>query len=149
MNRHPFHIDEAVLEVPVGFIDRTINVLEWILEDGDRMVLVIERAPSIASLDACVEEHVGSYPSRFAGYKLVEVHHAEVDGMRVIELEIRSRTDAGVMHHHQAFVDLGGAALILSATAKFAFAAQCEALIDEALETLRLRASGPRDEGTT
>lgn len=144
MSRYPFHVDEAALDVPAGFIDRSVNVLEWTIEGDERLVLVIERAPAVESLDACVESHVGSYPSRYAGYKLLEVHHAEVDGMRVIELEIRSRTDAGVMHHHQAFIEMSWGALILSATTKFAFAAQCEALVDGVLDTLRVR-DGQRD----
>ncbi len=141
MSDYTYHLDEAVIRVPEGFLDRTMNVLEWVTPEGERVVLVIQRELSPA-LDEYVEQQIAEYPSRFSGYRLVTAQKRG-DGPPAIELAIRSRSDAGAMHHQQLFITIEQGVLIATATGKVAAADMCEKLIAELYASFQVREAAP------
>jgi hypothetical protein len=40
-----YYMDDASIVVPSGYRDRTAHVLEWVLDDGDKISLIVQREP--------------------------------------------------------------------------------------------------------
>jgi len=137
-----YHMDDCVLELPGGFVDRTLNVLEWPLESGDTVVLVVQREPlaEVLSFDQYIARETRSYPSQFAAFHEDGVERASVgDGIDVHHVKFRWKREQDVLYHHQAFVDAGTKVLVLTATGKASHRDDVDAAIERALGKLKFR----------
>jgi hypothetical protein len=151
MSDHTYYMDDCTLAVPAGFVDRTMNALEWPLEGGDRLGLVVqrERLPpdpaDPAALDRYVAAQVKAYPAQFAGFHLERDEAADSDSAYDLRRKtFRWRHEQGVLYHHQIFVRVGASVLVLTATAKARHREAVDRLVDEALAGLRARGEDDR-----
>lgn len=139
-----YRMDDWVVPIPTGFTDRSINVLEWRLEDStDKLALVVQReyVPTGTKLDKYVKKETKNYPSKFLGYRLErdDAHEGAVPGSQVCHNAFRYKKDNDVIYTHQAFVLLGVQIVLLTGTAKATFKSTVDEVVDEAVNGLKLR----------
>jgi len=137
-----YHTDDCVLHLPEGFVDKTLNVLEWSLESGDTVVLVVQREglTEALSFDQYIARETRAYPSQFAAFHEDGVERASLgDGIDVHHLKFRWKREQDVLYHHQAFVDAGKRVLVLTATSKASHRGEVDGVIERALGELKFR----------
>jgi hypothetical protein len=150
MTTHPYYTDDCTLPVPAGFIDRSTNVLEWKLTDGDSVALVIhrEQLPALApeapasevDLNRFVEVQTRDYVSKFPGMRLERDEAASGDSsfpMRRKSFRWQHQND--VLYHHQVFVLTGERVIVFTAAGKARHRDTVDSLIDNALAGFRVR----------
>jgi hypothetical protein len=148
---HTYYMDDCTIAVPAGFVDRTMNMLEWPLEGGDRIGLVVQRErlpPDVAgaaALDRYVAAQVKAYPAQFAGFHLERDDAGDSDSVYELRRKtFRWRHEQGVLYHHQLFVLAGAAVLVITGSAKARHREAVDRIVDEALSGLRVRGEDER-----
>jgi hypothetical protein len=132
-------MDECAVTLPAGFRDRTMHILEWKTEEGDSVVLMVQRDDEPPrggrTFEDYVAEQTREYPARFAGFKLErdEVATGETGGVEMIRKTFRSTKDGDVLYHHQAFVHIGPTLLVFTGAAKARHRDYVDRVLDEAL----------------
>lgn len=145
MSARTYCMDDASLTLPGGYTDRTSNVIEWSLEGGDKVVLVVQRdwLPPAGGADAFaryVAAQTRVYPSRFEGFYLERDEVAAGDaGFAMCRKVFRWRREQDVLYHHQVFVLLGAGVLVLTASAKALHRDAVDHLLEGALGGLQVR----------
>ncbi len=146
--RHGRLHDHAAL----GFRDRTVNALEWTLEGGDRVGLVVQReqlprpegeaAPRPGALERFVAEQTRDYPTRFSGFHLDNEEVTAADSsFEMRRKAFRWRHEQEVLYHHQAFVLADFTVLVFTTSAKARHREAVDRLLHEVLAELRVRGS--------
>jgi hypothetical protein len=146
---HTYYMDDGAISVPTGFVDRTVNALEWPLEGGDKLALVVQRHPRPRAAEGeppahVLEHYVTSetriYPAQFTGYH-VEKDEASGGGsaFEMRRLAFRWLNDQEVLYHHQVFALVGEVVLVLTCAAKARHREAVDRLLDVALADLRGR----------
>jgi hypothetical protein len=138
-----FHTDDAVLVLPKGFTDRSVHVLDWPLDGGDKVALVIQReriAPD-RPFDDYVDAELKDYPRRFAAFRREKVDEAALgwDGADVRHHAFRWKKEEDVFYNRQAFLRVGTITLVMTATAKAAHRVEVDEVVVRALEGFKLR----------
>jgi hypothetical protein len=144
-----FHFDEGVVSLPRGFRDRSVQMLEWTVDNSSSLVLVIQRerlgaggvAGSPATLDAYVASETRDYPTRFLGYRLEETEYPDpFDGAYPIARRVfRWKNERDVLYNHQVFVLSAPLVLVFTVTAKAVHRERADKLVKDALVDLRFR----------
>ncbi len=137
-----FHMDDAVLALPAGYLDKSVNVLEWQVENGERVVLVVqrERLPEGRSFDEYVETETKDYAKRFTAFRRETADEPHFDGDAEVKHQaFRWKKDEDVLYNRQAFVRVGSLALVMTATAKAAYRAEVDEVVRRSLDGLKLR----------
>jgi hypothetical protein len=162
-------MDDATIPVPEGYRDRTAHVLEWTLEDGEKLVLVVNREllPPDGAAPPASGDHAGHshgappsprttgegtpfdryvaaqtkvYPSQFAGFRLERDEVATGESPFEMRRKVfRWRHEQDVLYHHQVFVLLGDNVLGLTGSAKARNRDAVDRLVGEALAGLKVR----------
>lgn len=137
-----YHMDDCVLSLPEGFVDRSINVLEWPLPSGDTVVLVVqrERLSKDLGFDGYIAQETKSYPSQFEAFHDEGEERASLEyDVAVHHLKFRWKRDRDVLYNHQAFVDAGEAVIVLTVTGKASHKGEADSVIERSLEKLKFR----------
>lgn len=142
--RELYRMDDWVVPIPPGFTDRSINVLEWRLEDStDKLALVVQReyVPAGTNLELYVKKETKNYAGKFLGYRLEreDTHEGAVPGSKVKHNSFRYKKDNDVIYTHQAFVLIGQQIVLVTGTAKANFKSTVDEVVDEAVNGLKLR----------
>jgi hypothetical protein len=142
-----YYMDDCTIVVPAGPRDRTVNALEWELENGDKLALVIQREPlpvitpgAPVSLSAYVATQTADLPSQLAGFRL-EREEATAAGAP-FEIERRAfrwKREQNVLYHHQAYVRVGDGVVVLTVTGKALHRDAIDHVLDQALADLHVR----------
>lgn len=144
MSAHDYHMNDCVLALPRGFADRSLNMLEWQLESGDTVALVVQRdmVGSSTDFDDFVEEETRGYSSQFLGYHL-ERDDAETPqaGLDLRRKTFRFTRDGDVIYSHQIFILDRPRLLVLTASARARHRRDVDQIVDDALVGLRFRDS--------
>jgi hypothetical protein len=149
---HRYYMDDFTIDVPEGFRDRAVHVLEWRTDDGDVLALVAQREdlPSRGPDDATppsvrftqyVNLATKDYPKQLAGYR-EERSEASSPGERSFEMRrkaFRWKKDQDVLYQHQAFVLAGGKVLLLTCSGKARYRQAVDEVLDGALAHVRMR----------
>jgi hypothetical protein len=137
-----FHMDDCVVTLPPGFVDRTINVLEWQAPGGEPVVLAVQRERLLTDLafDDYVDLETKGYPSKFGGFKQERDDSQELpSGIQVRRKSFRWKRERDVVYNHQAFVHAGESVIVFTASAKAQDRDEVDRLIDDALGTIKFR----------
>jgi hypothetical protein len=146
-------MDDFTMEVPEGFRDRAVHLLEWRLDDGDSVALLAQREdlPHLGPDDTTppsdlfaryVAEATKDYPIQFAGFR-EESSEVSASGDRSLEMRrkaFRWKKDQDVLYHHQAFVLAGRKVLLLTCAGKARRREAVDEILDAALNGIRVRA---------
>jgi hypothetical protein len=148
-----YYMDDFTIDVPEGFRDRAVHLLEWRTDKGDPIALVAQRddLPSLGPDDATppsvlfaryVSQATKDYPIQLAGYR---EEHSEVSVPSEGSLEMRRvafrwKKDQDVLYDHQAFVLAGRKVLLLTCTGKARDRDAVDLILNGALERVRVRA---------
>jgi hypothetical protein len=164
-----YYMDDATLTVPAGYRDHTTHVLEWALEGGDKIALVIQRdrlpkagqearspgGHSHAHAAGEDEAHAGAfaryvagqtrgYPAQFAGFHLERDEVLDGASFEMRCKVFRWRHEQDVLYHNQVFLLLGPDVLVLTGSSKALHRDAVDRLVDEALAGLRARGEDDR-----
>lgn len=153
MTSHTYYMDDASMAVPTGFIDRTAHLLEWSVDGGGKVALVVNReelpkvtaseAPA-GAFDRYVTSQTKVYPSQFAGFHLERDEATAADSSFDMRRKVfRWRHEQDVIYHNQVFVLVGPDVLVFTASAKAADRDVVDRVLDGALASLRVR--GPEE----
>ena len=137
-----FHMDDAVLCLPTGFSDRSVNVLDWPLSEVDKLALVVQRERLAAEppLQDYVEAELKDYPRRFAAFRRERLDEPELYwDAEIRHHAFRWKKDEDVLYNRQAFVRIGAVVLVMTATAKAAYRDEVDEVVKRALEGFKIR----------
>jgi hypothetical protein len=149
MSTRTYFMDDCTIPVPSGFRDRTVNVLEWEMEDGDKIGLVIQREPLPSfpptevprpTLESFVEAQTKDYPVQFAGFCL-ERDEAAAPGapFEIQRKAFRWKHEQHVLYHHQAFVLVEAGVVVLTGSGKARHREAIDRLLDAVLADFHAR----------
>ena len=141
MSHLDYHMNECVLRVPAGFVDRSVNILEWTLASGEKLALIVQRqhVDQGVSLEAIVEEETREYAAKFVAYHL-DRDEVEAEGPVAVRRKVfRFKKEQDVFHNHQLFILDGAQLILVSASARAHHRGDVDQVVDECLAGLRLR----------
>jgi hypothetical protein len=153
MSMRTYYMDDCTIPIPSGFQDGTVNTLEWSMEGGDRIALLVQRDrlpratpdddTGTDALDRYVDRQTRGYPARFTGFHLERDDAAISEGGLAMRRKVfRWRHEQGVLYHHQIFVAVGDTVVVLTGSAKARHREAVDGLIGEAIGGLRIREEG-------
>ena len=137
-----YYINEAAFTLPdLGFVDRTVHVLEARLPGDDPLGLIVARqvVPAGKTLRQLVVEHLRSDARRLKGFVVIEELEIYVGRAAAIEVRSRWRHEGTVLYQRQAHLAASGSWLMFAMTAPLDQQAACDAALDQVLATLALR----------
>ncbi len=137
-----YHMDDAVLELPPGFIDRSVHVLEWRTPDGEAVVLVTQREPlpGTRPLADYVAQETKDYATRFEGYRAEEPPRDGAEtALEALHRTFRWKRNEDVLYNHQVFVAAPPVVLVMTVTGKAAHREDVDRLVGRALADLKFR----------
>lgn len=148
MSERTYYMDDCVIAVPGGPRDRSVNVLEWDLEGGDKIALVIQREPLPAlvpgqpvTLQVYVGVQTRELPAQLAGFHLEREEATSADSpFEISRWAFRWQREQEVLYHHQAFVRIGDGVIVFSGSGKARHREAIDRLLDTVLADLRVRA---------
>ena len=131
MSDYAYHLDECVLSLPPGFRDASVHALEWALDDGEQLSLLVQREPrGDGALSDFVRGQTQTYPKRFSAY--AEEEPVAIDGdVPMVSKRFRWRHETGVLYHHQVFVELDAVILMVTASGKASHMTAVDDLVRE------------------
>jgi hypothetical protein len=137
-----FYVNEAAFELPeIGFVDRTVNVLEATTSDGEIGVFVHRQplAPG-ATLRQIMTEQLEQERRSLAGHAIVFDREAEVDGVAAILVGTRWRGEQIMVYQELAFVALQEVWLLIGVNAPVEKSEIAGEVMAHVLATMKLRA---------
>lgn len=139
--REVFHVQEGSFEVPAGFADRSVEVLEWEEPAGERFSLSVARQARAEgkSLREIVEAQIRELEESMGPSEILGVAEGEASGVPVIEVRHRWVHEDGVVHNHHAFVGLPARLLVFTLATRPRNAARAAEIIEGLLETFEPR----------
>jgi hypothetical protein len=152
VSTHTYYMDDCTIVVPPGFVDQTLNALNWTIDGEERIGLVVQRetlSPADLSgadaLDRYVARQTRGYPAQFSGFQIERDDTAGGDqGFEMRRKTFRWRHELGVLYHHQVYVRAGDAVLTLTGSAKARYREAVDRVVDEAVAGLRIRGEDDR-----
>jgi hypothetical protein len=140
-----YQANEFTTTLPEGLKDKTVHIFS-LTEDGPSPLAVIvtrERPQEGETLEAYVARQTQLLQKRLPLFRVLARRDATIDGQPAAQLDYawQSATD-GTMFHRQVmlFAPAAGVILIVTATAKTRLEPQWEAMFNEFVAGLRLRA---------
>jgi len=140
-----YHVNEAAFTLPeFGFADRTVNVLEATGPEGQKLGLLVARSPYAPGkgLRDAVAEHQKQERRTLRAWSVLCERDSVVDGVPAVEVQIRWRSDEGMVYQRQAHIGLADVVLLFVANAPLEDREACDACMDQLLQTLSLRSGG-------
>jgi hypothetical protein len=149
-----YYMDDATIAVPPGFVDRSVNVLEWPLEGGGKIMLVVqrERLPGSAggdlpqgALSRYASAQTKDYPAQFAGFSLERDEvTSDGSGLEMRRMAFRWRREQEVLYHQQVFILAGADVLLVTASSNAEHREAVDRLTEDVITALRIRAEDYR-----
>jgi len=141
MNAYVYHTDSAVFELPAGFVDRSVTVLEWPSSRGGRVALTMQREPAQGDepLEVVVRQNLAKMARVLKGFKETGVHVQAAPRLARVSFELKQESSRLVQH--QLYVPTDDGLLVFGATARHEDRAECETLFDHVIRTLKFRAT--------
>lgn len=137
-----YYMNECAVVLPaIGLVDHTTTMLRAVTDDGYSCSMSVYRTPRPAgkSLAELVDENLRRAAIELRAHVLRSRRDIELDGAPAIEVRTEWRGQSSVIHTRQAHLVLDETWLIVSANAPIADRARCDAIVDRALATFRLR----------
>lgn len=138
-----YYFDEGAFDLPpgLGYVDRSVHVIEVPGQDGVELGLTMERRPVPAgkSLLDLVTDMRREQEIKLRGHAALAEGERNVDGLYAMETRLRWRHPQGPVYHFQVHVALGGVCLTLTASSRWDRAAACDAWMETLLSTMRFR----------
>ncbi len=133
--------NDVRFELPTGFRDKTVHVLEAALPTKSTLNVLMYRAPfeGQASLREMVEAQLEKDRKSLQGHTVLEQREIEVDDQPALATLCRWKTEKMVVVERRAAISLGDAWLLVVVNAKVEERAQCDATMAHLLSTLRVR----------
>jgi hypothetical protein len=142
MNTVPYVMDEVEVAVPAGFVDSTVNTLEWQTEDGSRVSLVVHRDqnPERPSVDKLFAIAMAEYGKRLPMLHVEDPPEVSLQlPHRVAAL--RWKKDQDVIYQVQLFVQLEDRNLVMTFSARSNYRPQIDTWVGEFCQSLQVRTS--------
>jgi hypothetical protein len=138
-----YYMNEAAFELPeIGFVDRTVTVLETKAPGGGELSVVIQRNPLPVgrSLRDVVTEQLTKIARSLRAYSVMEERDIEIAGAPAIEVFARWRGDDGMLYTRQAHLSLGETWLVVAGNAPMEERDLCDKCVEQVIGTFRIRA---------
>ena len=135
-------MNEAAFSLPdLGFVDRTIHVLEARLGPDASLGLLIARqvVPAGKTLRQLVVDHLRGDALRLRGFVVTEQREALVARSPALDVRSRWRHEGAVLYQRQVHLAASGSWLMFAMTAPLEKEAECDAALDEVLGSMTLR----------
>ncbi len=130
------HMNEGTLDVPPGFRDLSIQILEWRSEDGAVIALTVQRESLRAGeeLDGYVRRTITDLYAELSSFRIDARHALEGAPVPSSLLTFRWHGDGGIVCQAQGFAELGRTVLVVTATtATAALRPEAERMVRHAL----------------
>lgn len=134
-----YETDEARLEVPERWIDRSVHSLEY-SRPGGVVRVMMQRAPHEGdALRALHEERVRDLRRRLAGYELVREEELLVAGRPAFELAIRYRDHEEHLYQRTVSLIVGPRFVTVGVVAPVGLASDADELFQRLRATITIR----------
>ena len=133
---------DSAFAVPDGYVDRTVNMLEWTIEKtNDKLSLIAQRekVPPKTNLDAYVAKQTKNYDTVFEAYRVEETFEKERSLAEASHLAFRFKREREVLYTHQAFVLINGQVLVFTVSAKAVHRARGDSVVEGLMNSLEFR----------
>lgn len=137
-----YYTNDAAFDLPdLPLIDRTVTTLDAVTPDGRAHTVCVNRAPLPAGKDlaALVADSLAQASRRLPAHKVLFQRDASVASCPAVEIAAAWRGQLGMVYTRQAHLVAGGLWLVLSGNAPLDDRAACDACLDHAFATFRLR----------
>ena len=132
-------MNEATFELPAGFVDKTVHLLE---AGGGTLGLMVCRTPfppGTPSLRAAVEAHVSREARAMVGHRVLAFVETERAGRPRVEVSARYRSGGELAYQRQAHGVERGLWLLVAATGRLVDRATVDAHLDHVLASYLVR----------
>lgn len=137
-----YYTNEAAFDLPdMGFVDRTVTLLQAESPGGGEIALLLQRFPLPVgkSLRDVVKTHLGQSTRSLRAYSVIFERDSEVSSAPAIEIAFRWRGEDNMVYTRQAHLVVGTQWLVVAANAPLAERETCDQLLEHVLSTLRVR----------
>ena len=135
---HTYHMDEAVLDVPGGFEDRTTHALSW--RGGEtNLGLIVMRRPAPNGLDAAIDADVRDMRAKLKACVIDVDEPSDLGGGPARLVAIRYVREGAPFFHRQLAACLDGRLLTLIVAGPAAQRDVLESILEEAASSFRFR----------
>lgn len=137
---YAYHFDEAVVAVPAGFEDRSVQVLEWKKGSADLpIVLCVSRRPLSLPFDEAVRIDIDQTRAGLKACALEKSAPGQVGEVAAHYLALRYVRDTQAIYHRQVFVDLRDKLLTVFAAGAASARQEIDELFEQTVEGIRFR----------
>lgn len=135
-----YRMNEAELEIPASWTDKSINVFTVgnSLPLAFSFVITRDELPSEKDLAGYAEEKLDDVQHQLKEFKIVEKRQIELASTVALEAEFTWRGEAGLMYQRQTYIRAGSRVLVFTATARRELRDEHREQIDTVLASLRL-----------
>lgn len=137
-----YYVNEAAFELPeIGFVDRTVHALDTRAPSGAPILVSVDRnpLPEGKGLGDLVAENARNAAMRLRAHTVVFRREGEIAGCPAVDIAAEWRGAGGVVYTRQAHLVAAGTWIVFSASALADERAACDAVLDRAIATFRLR----------
>jgi hypothetical protein len=134
-----FHTDEVSFELPEGWVDRSVNLLAPPDQRTGFTLVLSRQALGDKELGPFVAGALQRLAKEWPRFTVLGQRDRRVGPLAGREARVRWAPKGEPYYQHQVYVPYYGTALIFTATTAFRFAAQCDALLDQALAAVKFR----------
>lgn len=141
-----YRTQEAYFELPPGWLDASINTLEYPRPEG-KLRLIVTRIPSGKdTLAKLVDDRLVEQRRRLPFFELIERQEKTISNTACSEIAIGFRDGETPMLQRAVSFLIGSRLVVFAAMGKRAQEAEVTALLGRALDSLEVRRSGVRSD---
>lgn len=130
---------EAGFELPAGWLDASVNVLEYARPGGSIRVGVLRTPRDGKGLEACVEGRLTEQRRKLPFFELEGRAARTAGGQPAIEVRARHEESSQKTYHRSLSLVLGGQFLVLLASGPEGLREEIDAIFERAASTVTLR----------
>ncbi len=136
-----YQTNDTKLEVPDGFIDRTVTRLDAKTANGSTISIMMHRTPLLEgqALADAVASHIRDAASGLRAHAVLENREAQVAGQPAFDIAMRWRDDDGMVYAREAHAEIEGTWLILTATGPLEERELCDSCFEYVIPTIQLK----------
>ena len=138
---YSYHFDEAVLPVPAGFIDKSVQVMEWPSSaPGQGIMLVISRRAPFATFDDDIRRDIDETRTGLKACVVEADEPGEVGQLVAHYLTMRYVREGKALYHRQVFVQAAPTRLLtIFAVGPASTRSEIDDLFVSAIDGIRFR----------
>ena len=136
-----YHFDEAVIDLPSPWVDKTIQAITIPLDDGAKLGVTVSREDVglAAKLESLVDRAIADQERKLAGFELVSRVESSAAGEPAVDVVVKWRHDNSPIYQHQLFVKSLDKLLVFTGTTLWKHRDHCEGVVQRIAESLRFR----------